>query len=429
MRKSRIKLKKFVNPGGTFAWRVSGTVNGKQERKNFKTKEEADEFKQQLEVKLLQRPEDGRFVFTKLSPEELDDAFAALKLLRERGSERSLLFSAQFLLENFKEAEISKPLQEAFVEYQTARLIDHERKDITRVHYNKCISRMKLFIDAVGPALVVATISTERIDQYLNSLAGGKPSRKYWNNDRGLINHFFGWCVKEKYIAENPVDQVSSYRLNKTRSNAKILSVDQVADIMAYAEDYPKATKKYPENRCGMLVPFISLAVFGGIRPSYDDGELRKMDPATHIDYQNGVIRVSPDIAKTHELRKVFIQPNLNLWHRKYPLNEYPIFPDDLGFVYAIQQLREKFKVPHDGFRRTFTSMLVGSFRSPADAAMQTGNSETVIRQHYLDLVSMEDADRFWRIVPKGCQLPELVKIREQGRFVIQGEREKYDTI
>ncbi len=91
MRKSRIKLKKITNPGGTIAWKVSGTVNGKQERQNFKTKEAAEAFKQQLEVKLRQGDDNGRFLFTKLSPAELDDAFAALKFLSERGSKRSLL--------------------------------------------------------------------------------------------------------------------------------------------------------------------------------------------------------------------------------------------------------------------------------------------------------------------------------------------------
>jgi hypothetical protein len=117
------------------------------------------------------------------------------------------------------------------------------------------------------------------------------------------------------------------------------------------------------------------------------------------------------------------------MWFRRYPLDEYPIFPEELGFGHVLDQVRKKFKVPHDGFRRTYISMLVGSFRSVADAAMQAGNSEGIIRKHYLDLVEMKDADRFWRIVPKGCRLPELEKIRDQGRFVIKGERDKYDTI
>ena len=103
MRKSRIQLKEFQNPGGTVAWRVSGTVNGEQIRKNFKTKEAAKEFKQQQEVKLRQGDDNGRFLFTKLSPEELDSAQAAVKLLNEHGSGRSLLFATEYFLKNHKE--------------------------------------------------------------------------------------------------------------------------------------------------------------------------------------------------------------------------------------------------------------------------------------------------------------------------------------
>ena len=50
------------------------------------------------------------------------------------------------------------------------------------------------------------------------------------------------------------------------------------------------------------------------------------------------------------------------------------------------------------------------------DATLQTGNSEAIIRNHYLDLKSVEDADDFWSIVPMGQTLPELEK--KDGRYV-----------
>lgn len=60
--------------------------------------------------------------------------------------------------------------------------------------------------------------------------------------------------------------------------------------------------------------------------------------------------------------------------------------------------------------------MTVGAFRSVGDASLQAGNSEAVIRKHYLDLKSTEEADKFWGIVPAGTQLPELEK--KDGRYV-----------
>jgi hypothetical protein len=34
------------------------------------------------------------------------------------------------------------------------------------------------------------------------------------------------------------------------------------------------------------------------------------------------------------------------------------------------------------------------------DTALQTGNSEAIIKKHYFSLVTPEEADAFWRIVP-----------------------------
>ena len=66
--------------------------------------------------------------------------------------------------------------------------------------------------------------------------------------------------------------------------------------------------------------------------------------------------------------------------------------------------VRKERKLSHNVLRHTYISMTVGSFRSVGDAALQAGNSESVIRKYYLDLVTTEEADRFWRIVPRGMK-------------------------
>lgn len=44
--------------------------------------------------------------------------------------------------------------------------------------------------------------------------------------------------------------------------------------------------------------------------------------------------------------------------------------------------------------------MFVAKFRSVGEAALQAGNSEIVIRKHYLDLKVTEEAEKFWAVVP-----------------------------
>ena len=56
--------------------------------------------------------------------------------------------------------------------------------------------------------------------------------------------------------------------------------------------------------------------------------------------------------------------------------------------------------------RHTFISMFVAKFQSLGEAALQTGNSESIIRKHYLDLKTTEEAEQFFAILPKQARTP-----------------------
>jgi len=97
-----------------------------------------------------------------------------------------------------------------------------------------------------------------------------------------------------------------------------------------------------------------------------------------------GVIHIEPEVAKTREKRMVTIQPNLAAWLRAYPLDRFPTVPVNLEFTRRI--VAKKLGLTHDVLRHTFISMFVAKFRSLGEAALQAGNSETIIRKHYLNL-------------------------------------------
>lgn len=117
MRKSKIKLSKYVYPSGATCWRVSGSVDGKQFRKNFQSKAEATDYKQKMEIRQLNGPEQGRLLWSRLDTTEHDDAFAALRLLRDRGSSRSLVYAVQYFLDNHQEVDHSISIKAAVNEY------------------------------------------------------------------------------------------------------------------------------------------------------------------------------------------------------------------------------------------------------------------------------------------------------------------------
>jgi hypothetical protein len=72
-----------------------------------------------------------------------------------------------------------------------------------------------------------------------------------------------------------------------------------------------------------------------------------------------------------------------------------------VGFRRLRLKFRKHFKLSHDVLRHTFISMFVGKFRSMGDAALQAGNSEAIIRKHYLDLKSPAEAEKFFNILPQ----------------------------
>jgi integrase len=147
------------------------------------------------------------------------------------------------------------------------------------------------------------------------------------------------------------------------------------------------------------MVPFFALTLFAGIRPDFVEGEISKLLPK-HILMETGVILIEPEVSKVNEKRTITIQANLREWLLKYPLERYPI-QTPKRFCEMWTEIRNRFNLSHDVLRHTYISMLVAKTKSVGDAALQAGNSEAVVRKHYLNLKSEKEAEAFWGITPK----------------------------
>jgi integrase len=180
--------------------------------------------------------------------------------------------------------------------------------------------------------------------------------------------------------------KIPARRIRRRRSGAITFAPQQAADLMAYVEaNYPAA------------VPFFALCLFAGIRPCLRTGEILRLRPE-HVKLAEGVIRIDGDVSKVREPRPVTIQPNLAAWLRVYPLKKFPIIPANLQHIR--EKVAEKFPLAHDVMRHSFISYFVAKFRSIGEAAIQAGNSESIIRKHYLDLKTVEEAEQFFGIMP-----------------------------
>lgn len=418
MAKSKFKITPFTNPSGEKAWRLSGTLNGERIRQNFKTRKAATELRQKYDIRQLNEEPEGRTVWTTLTLGQNEDAIAAVNILKRAKLSKSLSFAANYLVEHYREAERIGPVQQITQEYLESRSMDETRGLISRVQYNTIRAEMRTF-EKVFKNRTIDTINTDDLKTYLEGKlpeSRKAASLKTWNNRRGVLSTFFKFCQQHKYTADNPVIYVQQFKVKKARGTADTLSAEKATEFMHWLESYKGKQNKKGSwwGEPGCMVPYFALTLFGGIRPDYTAGEILKLRPE-HIRLDTEVIFIEPEVSKTNEKRSVRIQPNLKLWLETYPIEKFPILPQR-RFKDMFRHIREYWELPPDVMRHTFISMTVGAFRSVGDASLQAGNSEAVIRKHYLDLKSVEEADKFWKIVPEGETLPELEK--KEGRYV-----------
>lgn len=414
----RFKITPFTNPSGDKVYRVSGTLDGKTIRKNFKKRKDATDCQQHLEIKYLENQSEGQTVWTTLSHDQNRDAIAAVNILKKAKFNKSLTFAANYLIEHYREAEHAAQVDAVVDSYLESRDMDQQRSIITLRQYKAIRAEMNTFKDVFAER-TIDTISSDELKEYLEGKlpnARNAASLKTWNNRRGFLSTFYKYCLLKKHVAMDPVIYVPQFKIQKARGTAATLSAKQAEDFMHWLEDYKGQQNKNGQwwGVPGCMVPYFALCLFAGIRPDWETGEMSSLRP-DHVRLETDVIFIEPEVSKVNEKRSVKIQPNLRKWLEKYPLDEYPILPPR-RLKHMFREIRTHWKLPPDVMRHTYISMTVGAFRSVGDASLQAGNSEAIIRKHYLDMKSVEEADKFWQILPKGERLPEMEK--KDGRYV-----------
>ncbi len=384
MNHTTFALSEFENRNGASSWRVSGFLAGVRIRQNFKSKAEAAAAKATLEIRALQAAAGGvRSATTFLSAEQLREAEATFCRLKD--GPHSLTSLIDYALANYREPERQKSLEEAATAYLATKQAEHDRKIICPSQFTT-IRRHLEVLKSHFPRGMVADLTAPRLTAYFQR---GNVGLKTYNNRRGVVSTFLKFAFQQDWIAANPIGKVAYHRIAHRRGSAQTLTAARAQELMTRVENY----------RDGALVPFFALCLFAGIRPCVRTGEILKLR-AEQVRLETGVIHIEPEVSKVRMKRSVTIQPNLAAWLTAYPLTQYPII------IPALQKhryrLAKEFGLSHDVLRHTFISMHVAKFRSMGEAALQAGNSESIIRKHYLDLKTPAEAEEFFSIMPKG---------------------------
>ncbi len=377
-------------------WMVQGwKENGKWKRKKFKKKSDAEAFRSRLQSELIKDQNATHRVSTRLTDDQIDAAEAAVKRLGER---YTLTDAVDFFLQHFCEPEFKISVNHAKKKF----LVGKERegvRDRSLIQLQSTISRFESFVEDSEIHLITAM----DVEKFLRSLRArngvDKASRKTWNNYRADLSSFFNWCAdsQRRWIANNPAAQVVKFK-KIDRDLPEILSPKDALQLMEYVSN----------EFDGKMIRYFALALFAGIRTG-PAGELHKL--ATHpeleklIDLKRGIIHITPEISKTSQKRQIVIRPNLQSWLTSSPDDILPTNHDRM-----VKVIRREKGLGHDVLRHSFFSYHVGAFRSVGDAAIEGGNTESVVKKHYLNLSTRTEAEQFWNI-----GAPEFVRTEKRN--------------
>jgi hypothetical protein len=375
-------IARFENRNGVISWRVSGWLAGIRVRRNFRTREEAAAEKATLEVRALQATNGIRQASTFLTDEELREAETAFRRLVGRPHRLSVYLD--YALANYRDATREQTLDASTAAYVEAKHRD-EAHGVVSARQLRSIRHELVNLRRHFPGSVLVQLTPANLTGYFER---GHPAPKTYNNRRGIVGAFLRFAFQREWIVSNPLERVPHRRIAHRRGEAPTITATQATELMAHVEGFAG----------GILVPYFALCLFGGIRPSVTDGEIAKLRPE-RVRLDDGIIMVDAEASKVRMRRLVAIQPNLAAWLRAYPLDRFPIIPRNAKNYR--RRICRAHGLTHDVLRHTFISMFVAKFRSMGEAALQAGNSESIIRKHYLDLKSKDEAEAFFSILPK----------------------------
>jgi integrase len=362
----------------TYNWRCFFVVGGKRRSKAFRTKKEAEAFKETKEQEISARGNVGDI--------SSDEAMAVLEhrqFLNEMGwsVRRALEFAADHLAKTINSPNVSDGVK--------AFLADKRHQGVASRTISDLSSRLSAFAHVFGSSSI-ATVDQEDLTTYIRS----KGKAQTQQNHRRIIAGFFNYARSRGWCEQNPAGS-NRVRLTKVkRGPIGILTPGEAASMLAQAA---------PE-----IVSIMALALFAGIRRE----EIRRLGWRNiRMPTRNkaGLIQIPAEVSKTGYPRKILMAPNLSKWLLPYRKTSGPIHPQARG--HGEWKVRKWFsdargaagieEWPDNAFRHSFGTYRMEQTHDIGLVSEEMGNSPQMVKAHYQDaFVEPEDAEAYWDIAP-----------------------------
>ena len=387
---TNITIRPFVDAKGYSGFLVQGwKENDKWQRRQFKDEGKAKAFAAIKQVAMENKGRTQQMILSAMTQEHHDAAVAAIDRL---GAIYTLADAVEFFLKHHRPPEFTIRLRSG-----VKLFLDEKERDGLRPRTLQALkASIERFIRSVDDPWT-HEVTHQQVEGYLRGLRSAdgqrKASKKFWNNTLNDLKGFFAWsaiadkATNRPFTFENPAATVRAYDARQVREeqNARPITTD-LATVQ-------KMFSVLCRWRGGAMIRYFSFAYFAGIRPA----EIQRLAgrEAELINLKTRTITIPANISKTRHERHVMISDNLAAWLEAFPP---PLTCGNFGRM--LTEVKRHFNITHDEARHSFISYHVANHRSIGDAALQAGNSESIIKRHYLNLHPREEGGQFFRIVP-----------------------------
>jgi integrase len=242
------------------------------------------------------------------------------------------------------------------------------------------LETMKKFDERFG-GNQLALLSASDIKTWLSRLPLAIKTR---NRHLGYIRNAFGLAVKEwKVLAANPLDDVDPFR-DPAKKGRKIIKLS------------PEEMHKFLSAVDKDWLPFFSICAFTGLRCE----EVEKLD-WSEVKLDRPIIDLPWEKSKNGQRKLEEVPANLLAILTPFAKSEDPVKPKK-----KLQLARENaaraaglWPWKQNCIRHSFCSYAVTT-KGFTWTSLQSDHSEAILKKHYWEVASKEDAARYWQIVP-----------------------------
>lgn len=255
--------------------------------------------------------------------------------------------------------------------------VEHSHPPLSAVHMRALRLKLGRLVEMIGSLAVSSVGPTD-----LAPLVYASKSPSGQKHTRAILSGLFAHAGRLGIQLTNPASAVRPQRRNGAAAPPEIFTP-------ALAEQWLKCVAEVaPECLCGWAI-----SMFAGLRRA----EIERLS-WSEVRIERGFIEVTASKSKTKTRRLVEILPNLMAILKRAGEGTGMVFPHSPRRAEDAARKLLGTKVPKNAARHSFVSYHLAFFGDVAKTELQAGHDRAVLFEHYRELVTKEDAEKYFAI-------------------------------